>query len=66
MKNQVFSVRAGEWKVALNGRILPAEWEQRGAALAGLEVERRRDADRTHKRKGENGQRDKARATELR
>ncbi len=46
MKDQVFSVRAGEWKVALNGRILPVEWASKGAALAGLSVEKRRAATR--------------------
>lgn len=50
MKDQVFSVKSGEWKVRLGGRVLPAEWNSRGAALAGLAVEKRRAARRTARR----------------
>jgi len=44
MPNQstVFSIRAGEWQVLLNSVVLPHTWNSRGAALAGLAVERRR------------------------
>ena len=42
----VFTIRDGEWRARLNGRVLPTIWNTRGAAAAGLEVERRRDAQR--------------------
>ena len=42
MNNTAFTLREGEWKVRLFGRVLPAAWNSRGAALAGMEVERRR------------------------
>jgi hypothetical protein len=44
--DQVFCLRGAdgqpEWKAMLNGEVLPTEWSSKGAALAGLEVERRR------------------------
>jgi len=42
VKDGVFTLKFDEWKAILNGKVLPTEWNSRGAALAGLEVERRR------------------------
>lgn len=33
---------AESWRVILNGRLLSANWNSKGAAEAGLQVERRR------------------------
>ena len=30
------------WRAVIGGKLLPTEWNSRGAALAGMEVERRR------------------------
>lgn len=40
--NQVFSIKDGEYKVMLAGRVLPHTWNSKGAALAGLKTEARR------------------------
>lgn len=40
--DQVFSIRQYEWIVVLDGVVLKTTWNSKGAALAGLEVERRR------------------------
>ena len=45
MKNQTFVVlQNGQevWKSLVNGKIIPAEFNSKGAALAGIEVEKRR------------------------
>ena len=46
--DQVFVLRGPhsqeEWRVVLDGHVLPHTWNTRGAALAGLQVERRRKA----------------------
>jgi hypothetical protein len=42
IKDQVFSIRKDEFQVCLNGCVLPTIWSSKGAALAGMEVERRR------------------------
>lgn len=45
LQDQVFTIRHnGEqvWQVCLAGKVLPATWNSKGAAQAGLEVERRR------------------------
>jgi len=39
----VFTIRNGEWQIVLHGRVLPTIWHCRGAALAGLAVELRRE-----------------------
>lgn len=39
---QVFCIVEDEWRVQLNGKVLPHTWNSKGAALAGLEVELRR------------------------
>jgi len=48
--DQVFCLRGpGQtevWRAVVNGRIVGAEWTNRGAALAGMQVEQRRDAAR--------------------
>jgi hypothetical protein len=38
----VFSIRTGEWQIAIDGKVFPHIWNSNGAALAGLEVELRR------------------------
>lgn len=40
----VFVIREGEWRVRINGRVLPTIWNSRGAAVAGLNTERARIA----------------------
>ena len=47
VEDQVFCLRSDDgthavWKAMLDGRVLSAEWLDKGAAEAGLEVERRR------------------------
>lgn len=42
VKDTVFTIKDGEWKAYLNGQVLHTEWNSRGAAEAGLAVERRR------------------------
>ena len=45
MKDQAFVVfQNGQevWKSLVNGKIIPAEFNSKGAALAGIEVEKRR------------------------
>ena len=46
LKDQVFLDPAEKetqaWRVILNGELLPHSWNSKGAALAGLQVERRR------------------------
>jgi hypothetical protein len=49
MKDQTFSVQPGVHQVAVDGKIVPAEWGNLGAAIAGLAVERRRAAARALK-----------------
>lgn len=52
MKDQVFMLPLdGEpsWKVAQGSRIVRAEWNSKGAALAGLAVEQRRAVARAKK-----------------
>jgi hypothetical protein len=39
---QVFSIRAGEYKLLLDGVMVPAEWNSKGAAEAAIPVERLR------------------------
>ena len=36
----IFTMREGEWKVRLNGEVLPTIWNSKGAAKAGLKTER--------------------------
>ena len=40
--DQVFTIREGEWQIRIGDEVLPTIWNSKGAALAGLEVERRR------------------------
>ena len=42
--DQVFTIREGEWQIRIGDEVLPTIWNSKGAALAGLEVERRRRA----------------------
>ena len=42
MKNEVFTVKDGEYKICINGEVLPTAWNSHGAAQAGLRVELRR------------------------
>lgn len=42
MENHVFIVKDGEYKVRIDGEVLPASWNSQGAALAGMQVELRR------------------------
>lgn len=49
LEGQVFNLH-GEWKVMLDGEVLPHSWNSKGAAEAGLETERRRKADREKKK----------------
>jgi hypothetical protein len=49
--DDVFVIRgagSGEatWRVLLGGKIVSAEWDNRGAAVAGLQVEQRREERR--------------------
>lgn len=39
--DQVFCLRHGEWQAIYQGKVLPATWSSRGAALAGLAVAQR-------------------------
>lgn len=39
----VFCIRADEWQIRVNDRVRPHTFNSKGAALAGIEVERRRD-----------------------
>ncbi len=41
---EVFSIRQGEWKLLLDGVMVEAEWNSKGAAEAAIEVERTRRA----------------------
>ena len=41
-KTDVFTVSDGAWQVRIGHDVLPAVWNSRGAALAGLETECRR------------------------
>lgn len=49
-KDDVFSLAPDEWQIRLDGRVLPHTWNSKGAALAGLVVERRRAARRHARR----------------
>lgn len=40
--NQVFTIRENEWQVSIEGKVIPAIFNSKGAALAGLQVELRR------------------------
>lgn len=40
--NQVFSIKDGEYQVMLEGKVLPATWNSKGAAIAGMKVEAKR------------------------
>lgn len=40
--NEVFSHREGEWQVRLGNKVLPHVWNNKGAALAGMQTELRR------------------------
>lgn len=49
MRDQVFCLRQGDeavWLAMVNGHVLHAEWPNKGAALAGMQVEQRRIAYR--------------------
>jgi hypothetical protein len=46
---QVFTIREGEWKLLLDGMMVPAEWNSKGAAEAAIPVERERRARRAAK-----------------
>lgn len=41
-KLEVFTIRRDEWKVAIDGEVLPIEWNSKGAADAGATVELQR------------------------
>ena len=41
-QDYVFSIREKEYQVYLDGKVLSAIYNSKGAALAGLEVEKRR------------------------
>ena len=41
---EVFTLAPGEWKLKLDGKVLKPTWNSKGAALAAIEVERRRAA----------------------
>lgn len=41
-KDGVFTIAQGEFQIVLNGKVHSAIWNSRGAALAGLKVEKRR------------------------
>lgn len=48
--DQVFPMRIGNeivWKVIISGKIVSADWLDKGSALAGLQVEKRRQMRRT-------------------
>lgn len=38
----VFCIRPGEWQIRLAGKVLPHVFNSKGAAVAGLIVEKRR------------------------
>lgn len=42
MEDQVFAIRPDEFQITVNGKVLPAVFNSKGAALAGLQVEQRR------------------------
>ena len=42
MKNEVFTVKDGEFQIRINGEVLPTVWNSRGAALAGMRTEMQR------------------------
>lgn len=46
MKDQVFCIWDGDgnpvWKIAVNGKIVAAEWRDKGSALAGMKTEQQR------------------------
>jgi hypothetical protein len=46
---QVFTIRDGEWKLLLDGVMVPAEWSSKGAAEAAIPVERERRARKAAK-----------------
>ncbi len=39
-----FTTRAGEWQIFVNGRVVACDFGCKGAALAGIAVQLRRDA----------------------
>lgn len=41
-KDQVFCVKEGEWNIMIDGVVLPTTFNSKGAALAGIAVEKRR------------------------
>lgn len=42
LEDIVFCIRKDEWQVRINGKVLPHIWNSKGAALAGLQTEQRR------------------------
>lgn len=42
LKTEAFTLRQGEWSLLLDGKIVPATFNSKGAALAAIEVERAR------------------------
>ena len=42
MENEVFTIRSDEWQAKVGGEVLPAIWNNRGAALAGMKTEMKR------------------------
>lgn len=51
LKDKVFITRKGEW-MAISGGVVHGPWNSKGAALAGLEVERRRLQKQRDKKTG--------------
>ena len=44
--NTPFTLDGVTWKGLLNGKVIPGDYNSRGSALAGIEVERRRQEAR--------------------
>ncbi len=42
VKTDIFSIEPDVWRVRIGGEILSATWRDKGAAMAGLDVECRR------------------------
>lgn len=45
--DQAFTLSPGVWNIIVGGCLIAAEFPDKGSALAGIEVERRRQAKRT-------------------
>lgn len=43
---EAFTIRMNEWRLCLDGKVLPTIWNSKGAAEAAIDVERRRRAAR--------------------